>query len=353
MKDALRDRLQQMQLDAIADRLPESVTRRRVLTGAAAGVGLSAFILPVPIHVDRKLSRAERRVTGLADTLANHDLRDPQQAAGIYTELRTAIDAVQTILTDEGVRDGQQVDDLHRETHQSLSFLPGITDPNGRSRTARRIATLTTAVNYYSLLRTAVAELLAVQADLWETETAVLYYDPADPPTTIERSRIASSTDPITELPTEAPSTDGDSHRLPDLLPPLQQITTQLHAQSTVYERHLAAQETYLKTGKLTETGAEHYETEHLTDARQVFEDAHRRSDLDIDPQYHEYALHDAGLTLGQYDHLFTLRREGLTHLLTACEFERTEEARRTAFNTGLDRLFDARQMVVSESSGF
>jgi hypothetical protein len=341
-------------LEKITETIPEDISRREILLIFGSAIGVGGVVLPIPVRVDKKLSRAERRFMELVTTIEESDIKDPQQVHNLKNRVTVALDSVETVLRNEAVHDGQQVDDTKRDLHDLFSILPGVDDPPTKSRTTRRMSALSKAHQYYSDLEDTLGESILLLEQLRESETKVLYYDKEAPPKLLKHRAIESFAESVKQLPTDE-NTLGPTRvsGLNRLHPPLQSVVDQLEKLREIYATNITAQQAYLESGLQTEKGARQHEQSNLSEAQKAFEQGQGATQVDISDNHFGYALQTTGLTLGEYHQIFAIRRGGIEKLTMACDSKISESTRQTKFNKGLDRLFDARQLVTAGSSSF
>jgi hypothetical protein len=124
-------------------------------------------------------------------------------------------------------------------------------------------------------------------------------------------------------------------------------VSGELDEQKKVLETHIAVQQAFLKTGFNIESGTRYHEQSKLNEAKDAFEVASSAVRLDVDGSHTAYRLSASGLSLGEYNKVFSARMMGIEKLLSACDRSLDDRKRRDLVNQGLDHLLEARRMIT------
>lgn len=329
----------------ITERL-QNIDRRKLLVGFG---GLVAWqIVPIPSGVDEKLSDAEARLLNLSETIDSQDLRDPSVAETNYQEVEEALDFVEATLQSDAVGDGRTVADYLQEISKLIASVRGTATPCDYSKTRRRMATLKAAVSYYSGLQTVFLEASAVQRLLSGYEIESLYTDGSFEINLISEVSTTALSDAISSVPEFGDLTHNAVARrnLGRFLPDTKAVSAQLQGLPGMYETFRTALIAFLESSARIEAGARHHERTRFGKAESEFDRAREASRIEFPANDGEYSLGYGRLSLNEYAKVFEIRCTGIDRLEESCDSSRSASHRRTAFNKGLDRLFDARRIV-------
>jgi hypothetical protein len=332
----IRDRLP----DAIAQHLPEKITRRQAVIGAA-GLTLGT-VLVADSDNQEAFDQTEAQFSDLAVTIDGTDLRNPRHATELKSAVTETLDDVESVLGPAPNREGEAADTsegdrLNTSTATSQS-------PNGQ-------APLKSAQRYYTRLESVLAQAVSIYESLRAVEPVILYNTdetPSDPLKGIQPGRLNSSIESL--LATNEQSVGESPPESPELFPDRSAVATQLRDLTRVYRLLIAAQHSTFASGTTVVVATEHHERGEFEKAQSAFTTAHEQTDVQVPTQFTQYDIHDAGLTLGQYNRLLSTRREGIESLLRASAPEIDRETRGAAFNKGLEKLLQARAILTENS---
>lgn len=333
----IRDRLP----DTIAQHLPEKITRRQVLVGGAAGLAVGT-VLAADSDNQEAFDQTEAQFSELAVTVDGTDLRNPRHVTELKSAVTKTLDDVESVLGPASNREGEATDTsegdrLNTSTATSQS-------PNGQ-------ASLKSAQRYYTRLESVLAQAVSIYESLRAVEPVILYNTdetPSDPLKGIQPGRLSSSMESL--LATNEQSVGESPPESPELFPDRSAVATQLRDLTRVYRLLIAAQHSTFASGTTVVVATEHHERGEFEKAQSAFTTAHEQTDVQVPTQFTQYDIHDAGLTLGQYNRLLSTRREGIESLLRASAPEINEETRGAAFNKGLEKLLQARAILTENS---
>jgi hypothetical protein len=328
--------------DAVAESLPEEITRRRaVATVAALTVGAAA----ISTNSDDKktFDQAQAEFSDLAATIDESDLRDPRRA----TELKSAVsETLATVDSSLGPVAGL---DRNRTT------TAGTNRPNTPTWTSPQSPSVRDALSqaqvYYSNLESVLARAATVRESLRGIEPIVLYNTDGSLSSPLEDVPLGALHSAVDNRLSATEQSSGELRpEVADLYPDRQAVTTQLRDLTRVYDRLIAAQRATLDSGLTVVDATKHHERGEFETARSVFTTARKQADIQVPARFTQYDVSDGGLTLGQYDHLLSVRREGIESLREASTPELAESARRTVFDEGLKRILQARAILIENS---
>lgn len=323
--------------------------RRKFVIGLFGISGLVTWqIAPIPSGVDEKLGDAEARMVALSKAINSRDLQDPSIAEANYQEVKQDLDSVAAILQSNAVGDGRTVAELMQDISNSAASVRGTAEPQEYSKTRRRMATLEAAVRYYSGLQNVFLEASEVQRLLYGYEIESHYNDGSFTLDLTPEASTALLTDVISTMP-ELRNLNQNAvarRNLARFLPDTQAVRAQLQGLPRLFETFHTALTAFLESSIRIEEGARHHERAQFVKAETAFSKAREASKPEFSGQYGAYSLGYSGLSLNQYEKVFEIRCEGIERLKESCDTSRSATHRRTAFNTGLDRLFDARRIV-------
>ena len=301
--------------------LREWISRRKLLIGAAT-VGGGLLLTSQP-DSDEHLTRAEDRLGELATTIDAADVVDPQQSWRLSDAVTEAVASVNDAL-DRDLGDDRETKDRLATINAATAYYINLGN------------TLDTATNL--LTRIATSERTVLEHE------GTLGYDPvAEFDTIAFEESIARLSKAENELTL---GTAGENSLIPDQ----QRVVDALRAQRDVYNLHITAQQTYLDTATMIEAGTRAQERSHFDKARSILTEAQESLTAGIPTAKYRYRLSGAGLSLEQYATLLTLRREGVTKLLSGCEPSLPVHQRRAVSDEAIDRFFESRRVVTSST---
>ena len=333
----IRDRLP----DTIAQHLPEKITRRQVLVGGAAGLAVGT-VLAADSDNQEAFDQTEAQFSELAVTVDGTDLQNPRHVTELKSAVTKTLDDVESVLGPAPNREGEATD-------TSEGDRPNTSTVTSQSQNGQ--ASLKSAQRYYTRLESVLAQAVSIYESLRAVEPVILYNTdetPSDPLKGIKPGRLSSSMESL--LATNEQSVGESSPESPELFPDRSAVATQLRDLTRVYRLLITAQHSTFASGTTVVVATEHHERGEFEKAQSAFTTAHEQTDVQVPTQFTQYDIHDAGLTLGQYNRLLSTRREGIESLLRASAPEINEETRGAAFNKGLEKLLQARAILTENS---
>jgi hypothetical protein len=332
----IRDRLP----DAIAQHLPEEITRRQVVVGAA---GLTVGAVVIADSDNKKaFNQTETQFGDLAATIDGTDLRNPRRARELKSAVTETLGDVESALGPAPNREGEATGTSEANRPNTLTATPQ--SPNVQD-------SLKSAQLYYTRLESVLAQAVSIYESLRAVEPIILYntdQTPSDPLRGVQAGRLNSSIESLltTNQQSLAESPPGPTELFPDQ----SAVVTQLRDLTRVYRLLIATQHGTLASGISVVDATEHHERGEFEKAQSAFITARKQADVQVPAQFTQYDIHGAGLTLGQYDRLLSTRREGIESLLRASAPDIDKETRGTTFNEGLEQLLQARTILTENS---
>ena len=333
---------QELLPDAVAEYLSEEITRRRaVATAVALTVGAAA----ISTNSDDKktFDQAQAEFSDIASTIDESDLRDPRRARELKSAVSETLDTVASSLGPVANQD------------RNRTTTAGTNRPNTPTGTSPQSSSvrdaLTQAQVYYSNLESVLARAATVRESLRAIGPIVLYNTDESPSSPLDDVPLGALNSVVDDRFSATQQSSGElSPEVADLYPNRQAVTTQLRDLTRVYNRLIAAQRATLDSGLTVVDATKHHERGEFETARSVFTTARKQADVQVPARFTQYDVSDAGLTLGQYDRLLSVRREGIESLREASTPELAESARRTVFDEGLERILRARAILTENS---
>ena len=333
--DEVRDRLP----DAVAQYVPEEITRRQAVA-SVAGLTLGAAAISSNSNEKETFDRAQAQFSELATTIDESDLRNPRRVTKLKTTVSDTLANVASSL-------GPVVDQGANRTDVTATAEPD-TQARTASQSARVREALTRAQVYYTNLENVLARAVAVHESLRMLEPVLLYntdQPPSDPFGDVPLGTLDSAVE--SRLSASTPSTGESRSHVPELFPDRSAATSQLRELTRVFDRFVAVQRGTLVSGFTVVDATKHHEWGEFGKAQTAFATAREQADVQIPAQLTQYDIHDAGLTLGQYDQVLAVRRTGIDSLREASASELSESTRRASFNEGLERILQARAIIT------
>ena len=328
--------------ESVAEYLPEGVTRRRaVATVVALTVGAAA----ISTNTDDKktFDQAQAEFSALAATIDESDLRDPRRAMELKSAVSETLNTVASSLGSVTDQDG------NRTTTAGTNRPNTPTGTSPQSPSVRDA--LTQAQVYYTNLESVLARAATVHESLRAIEPIVLYNTDESPSSPLDDVPLGALKSAVDARFSATQQSSGELRpEFADLVPDRQAVSTQLRDLTRVYDRLIAAQRGTLDSGLTVVDATKHHERGEFETARSLFTTARKQAELQIPARFTEYYVQDAGLTLGQYDRLLSVRRDGIVSLREASTPELAESARRTVFDEGLERILQARAILTENS---
>ena len=301
------------------EELRERISRRKLVAIAIGLVGGGSLLTGQPDE-DKHLTRAEDRLAELATRINDADVVNPQQSWRLHDDVTTAVETV-----NEALRQDSSAD----------------------SETKRRIAALTAAVDYYTVLGNALGTATHLLTQLAESEFDVLNHEGAleyDPAAEFDTVAFRESIARLSKAEKEPAAVTARDQKL---VPVQHRVVDSLRSQRDVYELHITAQQTSLDTAAAIEAGMRALEQSRFDRARSMLTKARNSLTAGIPTTNHRYRLFASGLSLDQYATLLTLRREGVAKLLDGCEPSLPAQQRRFIADEAVDHFFEARRIVT------
>jgi hypothetical protein len=302
--------------------------RRDLMKGGGLIAGISGVLWVVRDDTSQSsrpqpLSRPEQRLADLADRIDETDMADPLRVQSLREDIAT------TVASARESREQQVTSDGRGAADQNDSFAE--------------------AVNYYTDFLDILEQSNAIRERLAESETTVLNHKRSlgYRPEQQYGTEVAAFRGSIAQFAEETINSDTDSSRRARLIPDHDRVVTSLRDQAAAYEQHVVAQETYYETALKTEAGVRAKEESQLDEARSTLDEARRALEAGTPSGDLGYRVTKDGLRLGQYAALFTERRDGVLKFIESCDPSRPEEERRSLSAEGVDKVLEARRVIV------
>lgn len=334
------------QLDEKIEQSPCS--RRQAVLGALTLCAGGTVVAPIPWRVDERLSRAEAILHRLASEVTDASLGDPRNLGELTQSIREGVETVDTLVTHEAVNDGEAVD----ATTNDLAKAFPLTDPEDYSRTEYRIATIEGAKQYYRQAANALSATETRRVELRRDESKTLYHD-----FDLNVSNIGVSNRPIDNMLKEMPrirEIKGRPETSEDVgmfLPSEPYIRNGLETHKRIYRTFGNLLKNYYRSSLSLQRGADAHERSDLATARNEFQAARKRTSVEIHSRLSGKRLADRGLSTLHYRQIFDQRHSASKRFLKACNESMERKERFQAFDEGLDKLFQAIQVVQENSS--
>jgi hypothetical protein len=204
---------------------------------------------------------------------------------------------------------------------------------------------------YYTNLEGVLARAATVRESLRAIEPIVLYNTDKSLSSPLDDVPLGALNSAVDARFSATQQSSGELRpEVADLYPDRQAVTTQLRDLTRVYDRLIATQRGSLDSGLTVVDATKHHERGEFETAWSVFTRARKQADVQVPARFTQYDVSDAGLTLGEYDRLLSVRREGIESLREASIPELAESARRTVFDEGLERILQARAILTENS---
>lgn len=303
-----------------------SPTRRRLLTAGVIGggiLGISQFNDDNPDEVQSRetslVREAENDLVGLAARITDVGLVDPLNIQNVRRDIAYTIAAVDQTL------DNAQINSASIEN---------------------RVDTVRAAIEYYTTFEQTLKELGTLKNLLAESEPEVLHHDATfdeDPTSKFNPNKFKVALSELSN-PKEEPETLTSEGR--PLVPKHSYVLESIKTQKKLIGMHLAAQRAYLITANTIEAGVRAHEESRLEEARSILTNTKESLTIGIPEKRTRHRISQQGVSLEQFAKLLSLRRRGVTKLLSVSEASISTEERRTVSNDALNFFFQARRIV-------
>lgn len=304
--------------------LRDQIARRKLLLSAVAISGGSVLITQsnsTQKEETNHLAKAETQLVEAAGLINNADLVNPRENSILHDEISRAVESVTNIL-DQISSDGPQAE--------------------------QRVSGLNTAIEYYNTLKRTFNVGTTLLTQVADSELDVLNHKRTleyDPITEFDLDTLEES---ITRLTQVEKGSEAITSKGRKLVPDQQRVIDSLRAQRDVFDQHLTAQQTYLDTATAIEAGIRAHEQSQFDTARSKLTEVRESLSTGIPETELSYRLSNVGLSLDQYATVLSLRREGVSKLISICEESVPEQQSRAVANTALDQFFKARRVVTN-----
>jgi hypothetical protein len=336
------DEVRDKRPDTVAQYVPEQLTRRQAVVGAAV---LTVSVVAISSNGDetKSFDRAKTQFSDLATTIDESDLRNPRQTTKLKATVSETLENVASSLGPVADRGGNKTETTETDTRGASAGT------SSQSTDVRE--ELTRAQAYYADLESVLARAVLVHESLRALEPILLYNTDRSASELLDDVPIKSLDSAIeSRFPANQLYSRESTTHSPELYPDRAAVNSQLQDLARIYDRLVVVQRGIFDSGFTVVEATKHHERAEYEKARATFVTAREQADVQVPNQFSQYDVHDAGLTLGQYDRVLSARREGIESLREASAPEIAESARRAGFNEGLEGILQARAILTENS---